>query len=205
MGKARNLARLIVDSSGGLDAGNIPDGSVTTAKIAAGAVATADIADTAVTTVKIADSAITTGKIADGAVATADIADSAVTTAKIANANVTVAKISATGTPSSTTFLAGDGSWQAISTSPPTTLYAIGTYVMGRPQNTTGYAVNSTIAGTSLYATSGGAYYVTAGCNPGWQVAGQTLVNTGTWRCMSPAMSLGSGQQSFAGLWVRIS
>jgi len=47
-------------------------------------------------------------------VQTSGIADSAVTTAKIANANVTVAKISATGTASSSTFLRGDGAWQAV-------------------------------------------------------------------------------------------
>lgn len=37
----------------------------------------------------------------------------AVTTAKIADANVTIAKLSATGTPSSSTFLRGDGTWNA--------------------------------------------------------------------------------------------
>jgi hypothetical protein len=39
------------------------------------------------------------------------IADGAVSTAKIANSAVTIPKISATGTPSSTTFLRGDGAW----------------------------------------------------------------------------------------------
>jgi hypothetical protein len=53
--------------------------------------------------------------VVDGGISTAKIADNAVTTAKIANANVTVAKLSATGTPSSTTFLRGDGSWTAPS------------------------------------------------------------------------------------------
>jgi hypothetical protein len=51
--------------------------------------------------------------VVDNGISTTKIADSAVTTAKIANANVTVAKLSATGTPSSTTFLRGDGSWTA--------------------------------------------------------------------------------------------
>jgi len=39
------------------------------------------------------------------------IDNDAITTAKIANAQVTVAKISATGTPSASTFLAGNGTW----------------------------------------------------------------------------------------------
>ena len=46
-------------------------------------------------------------------VQTSGIADSAVTTTKIADANVTMAKLSATGSASSSTFLRGDGSWQA--------------------------------------------------------------------------------------------
>jgi len=46
-------------------------------------------------------------------VQTSGLADSAVTTAKIADANVTMAKLSATGTASSSTFLRGDGAWQA--------------------------------------------------------------------------------------------
>lgn len=110
MGKARNLARLVVDSGGAVDASNLTnavpaDGSITSAKIADGAVGTADIAD----------SAVTTAKIAAGAVATVDIADSAVTTAKIANSAVTIAKLSATGTPGSSNYLRGDGSWQTVS------------------------------------------------------------------------------------------
>lgn len=50
-------------------------------------------------------------QIAAGAVVTADLADGAVTTAKLANSAVTVAKVSATGTPSASTFLRGDGAW----------------------------------------------------------------------------------------------
>jgi hypothetical protein len=50
--------------------------------------------------------------VVDGGITAAKIASNAVTTAKIADANVTVAKLSASGTPSSSTFLRGDGSWQ---------------------------------------------------------------------------------------------
>ena len=68
-----------------------------------------------ITPTTVADNGITTAKIADSNVTTAKIADSAVTNAKIANSSVTVAKISATGTPSSTNFLRGDGSWGTVS------------------------------------------------------------------------------------------
>lgn len=40
--------------------------------------------------------------------------DGTVTTTKIADANVTLAKLSATGTPSSTTYLRGDNTWSTI-------------------------------------------------------------------------------------------
>jgi hypothetical protein len=51
--------------------------------------------------------------VVDGGITANKLASNAVTTAKIADANVTVAKISASGTPSSSTYLRGDGSWQA--------------------------------------------------------------------------------------------
>lgn len=59
--------------------------------------------------------------IANNAVTTNKINDLAVTTGKLANASVTTAKISATGTASATTYLRGDGSWSAP-TSTATTL-----------------------------------------------------------------------------------
>lgn len=90
-----------------------------------------------------------------------------------------------------------------------TDLNAIGSYVYGRPQNATTYSRNATIAGTSLYAMGGGGCYYSA-ANVGWfnptgvPGAAQVLVNTGTWRCMSPAFSP-DGDIGLGGLWVRIS
>lgn len=84
-----------------------------------------------------------------------------------------------------------------------TSLYAIGSYIVGRPANPTDYAVNSTIAGTSLYATNTNNRWDDT--LPNWIQGGSVLVNTGTWRCMSPAYGTGAGQQGYPGLWVRIS
>jgi hypothetical protein len=85
-----------------------------------------------------------------------------------------------------------------------TSLYAIGSYISGRPQNLTAYAVDSTIAGSSLYATPPGGGYNGANWTFGTTTItpGVVLVNTGTWRCVSPAYAVAS---SYNGLWVRIS
>ena len=90
------------------------------------------IADDAVTTAKIADNAITAAKIASGAVV-ADIAndsidsqhyvaasidnehlaDNAVDSAELAAGSVDIAHLSASGSASSSTFLAGNNAWAA--------------------------------------------------------------------------------------------
>jgi hypothetical protein len=85
-----------------------------------------------------------------------------------------------------------------------TNIYSIGMYVCGRPQNTTVYNVNDTVAGSILYSTcpSRGIWNATDG---NWSSgAGQTLVNTGTWRCVSPSTQPFTGQYN-AGIFVRIS
>jgi hypothetical protein len=92
-----------------------------------------------------------------------------------------------------------------------TNLYAIGSYVNGRPQNGTAYAVNSTLAGSSIYATSTSLQWEYAASQwrnftNGTSLSGATtLVNTGTWRCMAPAGISPGDQVGIPGLWVRIS
>ena len=91
---------------------------------------------------------------------------------------------------------------------PPTTLYAVGTYVVGRPQNLSTYGVNSTIAGSSLYSTDVQNQCISTAYGVEWQrTNGRTLVNTGSWRCVSPCGGNQSGNaQTFygmPGLWVR--
>jgi hypothetical protein len=53
--------------------------------------------------------------VSQGAVGTSELADGAVTAAKLASSAVTIPKISATGTPSSSTYLRGDGAWASLS------------------------------------------------------------------------------------------
>jgi len=85
-----------------------------------------------------------------------------------------------------------------------TTLYAIGSYTIGRPFTLSGYSNNTTVAGTSLYSTA-----LAASVNQNEQgqtvwssQSSQTLVNTGSWRLTSPCGTQTS-PAAFSGLWVR--
>ena len=99
----------------------LTNGDITTSLLADSAVDSGKIADDAVTTGKVDDDAITSAKIASGGVGTDNLADDSVTTSKladgavnndrIANTTIGVGKMNASGTPSSNTFLRGDGTW----------------------------------------------------------------------------------------------
>jgi hypothetical protein len=87
-----------------------------------------------------------------------------------------------------------------------TTNFAIGSYISGRPANGTGYAINSTIAGSSLYAVGCTAFWQDGwDYNPGSMVTTPTLTNTGTWRAMTEAPHRADNSTGAVGLWVRIS
>ena len=93
-----------------------------------------------------------------------------------------------------------DGTTQ--STAPSTTLYAVGTYIIGRPAVASQYAVNSTVAGSSLYAMSTTTYWTgTAFADVTFGGPVSAFVNTGSWRCVSPAG--GTPGAWGPGLWVR--
>jgi hypothetical protein len=171
------------------------------------------VQDGVITAANLESGSVTTDKIADSNVTTAKIADSNVTTAKIADGNVTVAKISATGTPSSSTYLRGDGSWQTISTTPTTdqvltatagaSVGAVGTYAFLGETTTTTTAAGATRAGSSLrYAgirsadTFGGDT-----CAGSFTGIGNGGTPSGTWRAMGRALNGGYP----ATLWLRVS
>jgi hypothetical protein len=89
-----------------------------------------------------------------------------------------------------------------------TDLYAIGSYIVGRPANYTTYSVNSTIAGSSLYTCGVISYYDGGSFKNGYTFTansgGAALINTGTWRATSAAVN-GGETNAQPGLWVRIS
>lgn len=134
-----------------------------------------------------------------------------ITTADLANSSVTVAKISATGTPSSTTFLRGDGAWQT--TTPTTdqvltatagaTAGAVGTYAFGKAG--VSVAFGSTTAGSNITPTAA-PWASSSGVNT-WSFPVGTALS-GTWRAMgtqTAVISGGCGNYQGATLWLRIS
>jgi hypothetical protein len=109
-----------------------------------------------------------------------------------------------------------DNSVQTTAGGPVTTLYAIGSYTIGRPANAETVNVDTTIAGSSLSMTSMNATYAFnydensnfqgqgwfAGANS--SVYTQSVINVGSWRCVSTAQALyGNGTRAMPGLWVR--
>jgi hypothetical protein len=88
-----------------------------------------------------------------------------------------------------------------------TTYGAIGSYILGRAANATNYPINSTLAGSSLFQTCANAVweggdFVLIGI--GTPTTAFSAVGSGTWRCVSGAVSTSDGWGT-TGLWVRIS
>lgn len=100
-----------------------------------------------------------------------------------------------------------------------TSLYSIGSYIIGRPYTTLSYAVDSVVSGSALYCTSSKgvlkAYTSLWGDSviTGFTAeSGAVIVGVGTWRCVSPCTESHLVDENnytfydlFVGLWVRIS
>jgi len=98
------------------------DGSIDTVHIGADQITADLIADDAVGSEHIQDNNILTAAIGNDQVTTAKINDGDITNALMADDAIGIAELSATGSASSSTYLRGDNSWAAISSSPITAL-----------------------------------------------------------------------------------
>ena len=78
-------------------------------------VTTASINNAAVTTDKLADDSVGDSKLRNNSVTTDRINSNAVTNDKVANDAIGIAELSATGSPSSSTYLRGDNVWATVS------------------------------------------------------------------------------------------
>ena len=148
---------------------------------------------------------IDAGSLSSNTVGASQITDNTVGAAEL--------NVSGNGTSGQALTSDADGSmtFTTISADPPTTYRAIGTYVMGRLNSRTDKAVDSTLAGSQLYAQGSRGVYTFDGGEEsfftGFRSGTETAhVNTGTWRCMTGVNS-GNTSYNYAtnGLWVRIS
>jgi hypothetical protein len=175
-------------------------------------VVTGNLVDSAVTTAKIANDAVTTAKIGNSQVTDAKVAG--IAASKITSGTVAVARLGS-GTPGTGNFLRGDGSWQTVPASAPSTTDvlnatagasagAVGTYAFlaDITNNATTINQGATIAGSSLkfscsaFDGAGNWFIDTAN--------GQTP--SGTWRLMGLGRrDVGSGVQRYGSLFLRIS
>jgi hypothetical protein len=144
-------------------------------------------------TTQLADGAVTSAKILNGTIATADLADAA----------VTVAKLSATGTPSSSTFLRGDGAWQAPASSGVTSITA-GTGLTGGTITTSGTIAVDIYTGTTANNTSypiGSYVAVYSGITQRVANSSTTIFSPSTSGGFFGTSSTGSGSSALAGTW----
>jgi hypothetical protein len=151
--------------------------------------------------------------------ATQTLTNKSISGAQINSGTVAVARLGS-GTPGTGNFLRGDGSWQTVPASAPSTTDvlnatagasegAAGTYAWaGTINNNTRTAFGATLAGSSL-RTQGVTLYAIDGSGTSPAVVGGESTLSGTWRCMGTKPSNeGAGDDPRIRnitLWLRIS
>jgi hypothetical protein len=145
--------------------------------------------------------------------ATQTLTNKSISGAQINSGTVAVARLGS-GTPGSGNFLRGDGSWQTVPASTPSTadvlnatagasLGAVGTYAfLGLNATNTAISENSTIAGSSLRYLGSNIRVDTGGSNTGTSVGGTP---SGTWRAMGHCQASGLANNRAATVFLRIS
>jgi hypothetical protein len=153
--------------------------------------------------------------------ATQTLTNKSISGAQINSGTVAVARLGS-GTPGTGNFLRGDGSWQAVPASAPSTtdvlnatagaaVEAVGTYAMlGRVAATT-ITPGLTLAGSDLrftgYMAFGTTFTDTSLAISTGVSQNQNTAPAGTWRCMGTQFggSRGGANNFPACLWLRIS
>jgi hypothetical protein len=154
--------------------------------------------------------------------ATQTLTNKSISGAQINSGTVDVARLGS-GTPGTGNFLRGDGSWQTVPASAPSTtdvlnatagatVGAVGTYAFLGETTITTTAPGGTRAGSGLRYASGGTNTSWADSSNfgSFNKASGASTNTpsGTWRCMGDARAQSSsyfGNTFPATLWLRIS
>lgn len=91
----------------------LSNGTLTIPDVTGSVITSADTGS--ISTTMLADNSVTNAKIESGAVGETELATNAVTNAKVADDAIGIAELSATGSPSSSTYLRGDNTWASIS------------------------------------------------------------------------------------------
>jgi hypothetical protein len=151
--------------------------------------------------------------------ATQTLTNKSISGAQINSGTVAVARLGS-GTPGTGNFLRGDGSWQTVPASAPSTTdvltaYAgaafdgVGTYTVALTENEvasgSSIAAGTTVAGSTLRRND-----VANGSNDTTASAASTVVSaglSGTWRLMMFLNTIGGGfpARRLRGFWLRIS